>query len=69
MGYEHGTIFIFDRKLWFFEGYSTNLEMNQTLKLRGVDGIQVEPLASDCIFLLSPSEIDYDEWERLRFKA
>lgn len=64
MGYEHGSVFIYDRKLWFFEGYSTNVDMYQTLKLRGVDGFQVEALESKCTYLISPSEIDHDELER-----
>jgi hypothetical protein len=64
MGYEHGTIFIYQRKFWFFEGYSTNSEMRQTLKLRGVDGVQVEALESECFYLLSPNEVDYNELEK-----
>ncbi|WP_024427720.1 hypothetical protein [Bacillus safensis] len=64
MGFEYGSLFVHDRKLWFFEGYSTNEEMYQTLKLRGVGGVQVEALASECYFLGAPSEFDYEEIEQ-----
>jgi hypothetical protein len=64
MGYERGSIFVYDKKLWLFEGYSTDSQMRQTLKLRGVGGEQLVALESDCFYLLSPNEIDYDAIER-----
>ena len=63
MGYDKGTLFVYKRKFWLFEGYSTNAEMFQTFKLRGVGGELIEALASECFFLVSPSEINYGELE------
>jgi hypothetical protein len=63
MGYEHGSVFIYKRKLWFFYGYSTDIEMRQTLKLIDVDGNKVKPLESECHYLISVSDIDWEAFE------
>jgi hypothetical protein len=60
MGYDLGTVFVYNTQLWLFEGYSTDGEMRQTYLLRGLNGILVEALASECYFLISPTEIDDD---------
>lgn len=64
IGYEKGSIFIYKRKFWLFSGYSTNKERQQTYLLRGLSGEAIEVLASDCFYLLSPTEIDFDELEK-----
>lgn len=64
MGYEYGSIFIYKRKFYFFQNYSTDSEHRQTLLLRGIDGVEIEVLESECFYLLAPSEVDYDTLEK-----
>ncbi|WP_426043234.1 hypothetical protein [Bacillus pumilus] len=64
MGFEYGSLFVYDRETVVFRRLSTNKEMYQTLKLRGVGGVELEALASECYFLGAPSEFDYEEIEQ-----
>ena len=61
MGYEKGSLMIYNKKFWLFAGYSTNKDMRQTYILHGLNGEVVEPLADECFHLLSPSEVDFEE--------
>lgn len=38
--------------------------MYQTLILHGLNGEVIEVRESECFYLLSPSEVDYDELEK-----
>jgi hypothetical protein len=64
MGYEIGSIFVYDRKFWLFKGYSTNSEHRQTYSLHGLNGEVIEPLASECWHVLSPNEVDFERLEK-----
>jgi len=59
MGYERGSIIYYSGKLWFFDGYSTNKEHQQTYRLRGMNVPLIEVLASECTYIASPSEIKH----------
>ena len=61
MGFEKGSLIIFDKKFWLFAGYSTDKDMHQTYILHGLNGEVIEPLAVECFHLLSPSEVDFKE--------
>lgn len=61
MGFERGSVIIFQRKFYLFDGYSTDNQQNSTYLLQGLDGENIEVLESECIFLLSPSELDYSK--------
>lgn len=58
MGYDLGSVFVYNLQLWLFEGYSTDEEMRQTYLLRGMNGILVNALESECVYLVSPNDID-----------
>lgn len=59
MGYEKGTVFFYNEVFWLFNGYSSDKDHNQTLILHGLNGEEIEAKEKDCIFVISPSEMNF----------
>lgn len=56
MGYEKGTVFVHNNKLYLFLNYAGTKDFKQQYWLRGTEG-DIVVLAEECEFLTSPSEI------------